>query len=142
MPGTGSLGVRFDELPHNLPTFCSTVLPGRVLKLNQELYTVVGVMPAGFVLAEKTDIFIPLLLDQSEWQQRGGHYLGGIARLKDGVTMAAALADLNGIADRAKKEHPESNTGWPRSSIRFNILSLATSRICCGCSRRRWAWSY
>jgi putative ABC transport system permease protein len=112
MPGTGSLGVRFDELPHNLPTFCSTVLPGRVLKLNQELYTVVGVMPAGFVLAEKTDIFIPLLLDQSEWQQRGGHYLGGIARLKDGVTMAAALADLNGIADRAKKEHPESNTGW------------------------------
>jgi hypothetical protein len=63
MPGTGSLGVRFDELPHNLPTFCSTVLPGRVLKLNQELYTVVGVMPAGFVLAEKTDIFIPLLLD-------------------------------------------------------------------------------
>jgi hypothetical protein len=112
MPGTGSLGVRFDELPHNLPTFCSTVLPGRVLKTQSgTLYR--GGRDACWVCLGREDRYLhPALLDQSEWQQRGGHYLGGIARLKDGVTMAAALADLNGIADRAKKEHPESNTGW------------------------------
>ena len=90
----------------------SQAILGQVLKLNQELYTVVGVIPSGFVLDDKTDIFIPLLLDPGEWQQRGGHYLGGIARLKEGVTKAAAQADLNAIAALAEKEHPESNTGW------------------------------
>jgi putative ABC transport system permease protein len=85
---------------------------GRVLKLNREPYTVIGVMPAGFLFTDQIDVFIPLILPEEEWRQRGGHYLAGIARLKDGLTMAAALSDLNSIAARAEQDHPESNTGW------------------------------
>ncbi len=85
---------------------------GRVLKLNREPYTVVGVMPAGFLFTDQIDIFIPLFLPEDEWRQRGGHYLAGVARLRDGMTMASAQTDLNSIAARAEQDHPETNTGW------------------------------
>jgi putative ABC transport system permease protein len=85
---------------------------GTVLKLNEEPYSVVGVMPADFRTPDRTDIWTPLAMDQENWQQRGGHYLRGIGRLKPGATMAGALADLNTIAARAEKENPDSNAGW------------------------------
>jgi len=85
---------------------------GQTLKMNEELYTVVGVMPADFQFPARVDIWTPLAMDLENWQQRGGHYLGGIGRLKDGASLAAAQADLNTIAARAEKEHPNSNLGW------------------------------
>jgi putative ABC transport system permease protein len=85
---------------------------GQTLKLNEELYTVIGVMPADFQFPERTDIWTPLAMDLQNWQQRGGHYLGGIGRLKPGSAMTAAQADLNAIAARAEKDSPASNSGW------------------------------
>ena len=85
---------------------------GQTLKLNDELYTVVGVMPADFQFPARVEIWTPLAMNLQNWQQRGGHYLGGIGRLKAGSSMAAAQADLNTIAARAEKQFPESNSGW------------------------------
>ncbi len=85
---------------------------GQTLKLNQEMYTVVGVMPAGFQFPARAEIWTPLALDLANWQQRGGHYLGGIGRLREGGTLAAAQADLNAIAARAERQFPASNAGW------------------------------
>jgi putative ABC transport system permease protein len=85
---------------------------GQTLKLNEELYTVVGIMPSDFQFPGRTDIWMPLAMNLPNWQQRGGHYLGGIGRLKDGSTMASAQADLNSIAARAERQFPDSNTGW------------------------------
>ena len=85
---------------------------GQTLKLNEELYTVVGVMPSDFQFPSRVDIWTPLAMDLQNWQQRGGHYLGGIGRLREGATLAAAQADLNTIAGRAEKQFPNSNTGW------------------------------
>ena len=82
------------------------------MKLNDELYTVVGVMPADFQFPARVEIWTPLAMNLQNWQQRGGHYLGGIGRLKAGSSMAAAQADLNTIAARAEKQFPESNSGW------------------------------
>ena len=85
---------------------------GQTLKMNEELYTVVGVMPADFEFPGRTEVWAPLTMDTQNWQQRGGHYLGGVGRLKDGVTLAAAQADLNIIAARAEQQFPASNAGW------------------------------
>ena len=90
---------------------------GQKLKLNEELYTVVGVMPADFQFPPRTDIWTPLALKLAEWQQRGGHYLGGVGRLRPGVSTAGAQADLNTIAARAEKAFPASNTGWDTTVI-------------------------
>ncbi len=85
---------------------------GQLLKLNDELYTVVGVMPADFQFPSRVEIWTPLAMDLPNWQQRGGHYLGGIGRLRPGVALAAAQGDLNTIAARAGQQFPRSNTGW------------------------------
>src|SRR5580700_4271333 len=85
---------------------------GRKLKLDAEPYTVVGVMPAGFEFPGQTQCWAPYTLKPEDWQQRGNHGLAGIGRLKDGVTIEAAQADLNGIAARAEHLYPETNSGW------------------------------
>ena len=85
---------------------------GQTMKMNEELYTVIGVMPADFQFPGRTEVWTPLTMDTQNWQQRGGHYLGGIGRLKDGATIGAAQADLNTIAARAEKDFPASNLGW------------------------------
>ncbi len=85
---------------------------GQTLKMNEELYSVVGVMPADFEFPGRTEIWTPLTMNAQNWQQRGGHYLGGVARLKEGVTLTAAMADLNIAAARAEQQFPASNLGW------------------------------
>jgi putative ABC transport system permease protein len=88
---------------------------GQTLKLNSEIYTVVGVMPSDFQFPTKSEIWTPMALEPAEWRQRGGHYINGLARLKDGDTLAAAQADLNTIAARAEQQFPASNSGWDTS---------------------------
>jgi putative ABC transport system permease protein len=85
---------------------------GQTLKMNEETYTVVGVMPADFEFPSRSEVWTPLTMDAKNWQQRGGHYLGGVGRLKDGVTIASAQADLNRIAALAEQQFPASNLGW------------------------------
>ena len=110
---------------------------GQTLKLNDELYTVIGVMAADFQFPGRTEIWTPLALNLPNWQQRGGHYLGGIGRLKDGSSLAAAQADLNAIAARAERQYPASNSGWDTTigtlqeavvgKIRPTMLTLAAA---------------
>ena len=90
---------------------------GQTLKLNEELYTVIGVMAADFQFPARVDIWTPLAMNQQNWDQRGGHYLGGIGRLKDGVSLSSAQADLNQIAGTAEKQFPNSNSGWDATLI-------------------------
>jgi putative ABC transport system permease protein len=85
---------------------------GRKLKLDAEPYTVVGVMPAGFEFPGQTQCWAPFTLKPEDWQQRGNHGLTGIGRLKSGVTIEAAQADLNAIAARAEQLYPDTNSGW------------------------------
>ena len=85
---------------------------GQRLKLDAEMYTVIGVMPDSFKLPGLEEIWTPLAFNAADRDQRGGHYLGGIARLKDGVTPAAAGRDLNTIAARAEQQFPATNSGW------------------------------
>jgi putative ABC transport system permease protein len=85
---------------------------GQTLKVNQELYTIVGVMPSSFTFPDRTEIWTPLSMKPEDWEQRGGHFLTGIARLKPGATVDTAESDLNSIAARAEQQFPDSNLGW------------------------------
>lgn len=64
---------------------------GRVLKLNERPFTVVGVLPPEAVLPDQADVWAPLRADLT---QGSGWYLSGIGRLRPGVTMQQAQADL------------------------------------------------
>jgi putative ABC transport system permease protein len=87
---------------------------GRNITLNGESYTVVGVMPQGFSLGYREDVWLPLdlspvLADAN--RARKFHNLLAIGRLRPGATVSSASADLLSIAHRLEKAYPEANTG-------------------------------
>ena len=93
---------------------------GRVLMLDGRPHTVVGVMPQGFQFPIQTDsieLYTTIADDAStpdgstpNTQQRGNHSLQGIGRVKTGVPLAQANAELRTIAAALEKKYPETNT--------------------------------
>ena len=74
--------------------------------------TIIGVLPAGFAFpGVKTCEFFASVQD-SPLNGRNQHQYGVVARLKPGVTVERAQADMNTITQRLAQEYPETNTGW------------------------------
>ncbi len=86
---------------------------GHTINLNGQSYTVVGVMPAAMRLPEMTDwheqLWVPMAFPSDEAASRGNHYLEVIARLKTGVTLQQAQAEMKTIAARLAQQYPEDN---------------------------------
>jgi putative ABC transport system permease protein len=92
---------------------------GRAISLDSQPYAVVGVMPAGFqypIQAKAIELWAPMTLDsittdgsQPLTAQRGAHYLGVIARLKPGVSLAQAQAELAALAGALQQQFPDTN---------------------------------
>ncbi len=84
----------------------------KTISLNGKAYTILGVMPEGFDFPYKVDLWLPVgpSSADSNWQKRNNHPgLYGVARLKPGVTLEKARADLDVIAARLEQQYPESN---------------------------------
>jgi len=82
---------------------------GRQLLLDGEKYTVVGVMPAGFhFLDNKVGLWVPIALTPEQLTWRNSHYLKVIARLKPGVTVTQANAEVQTIQQRIARDNPDS----------------------------------
>src|SRR5687768_8868403 len=80
----------------------------RDIQLDGEKYTVLGVMPAGFQFFESdVRLWVPLALDAEDLANRGGHYLKVVARMKPGVTLDQAQADLAAVMARIGKDNPQ-----------------------------------
>ncbi|MGH7568099.1 MAG: ABC transporter permease [Gemmatimonadales bacterium] len=88
---------------------------GRVLSLNGEPHTVIGVMPPPHQFNADAQLWVPLQLDPTT--ARGNQYLQAVARLKPGVSVRAAETELKGIARRLEERYPESNAGWTVSVV-------------------------
>jgi predicted permease len=92
---------------------------GQTVDLDGETNTIVGVLPATFHFApaEPADFWTAERPDRSCEKQRGCHNLFGLARLRDGVSFAAASADVQSIALQLEKQYPDTNGqrfGWLR----------------------------
>jgi putative ABC transport system permease protein len=80
---------------------------GRELLLNDEKYTVIGVMPARFQFLENHfNLWIPLALTAEQLAQRGSHYLTVVARMKPGVRIEQARTDMQTIMAGIAADHP------------------------------------
>jgi putative ABC transport system permease protein len=103
---------------------------GRAIQLNGEPYTVVGVAPVGFGLASKVDVWTPMAFkpDETANDARGGHYLNVVGRLRPGVTVAQAKAELEVIAVQLAKQYPDSNKGWGIWMMRLQDSSVRDLR--------------
>jgi putative ABC transport system permease protein len=101
---------------------------GRQIKLDDDLYMVIGVMPRGFenVLAPSAELWSPTQYDPahitdlntSEW----GHHLRMVARLRPGVSMEQARRDLQAIADHPVAQFPRA--AWAALKFGFIVDTL------------------
>jgi putative ABC transport system permease protein len=83
---------------------------GKTVIINSRQRTVVGVMPPGFKFPENAELWIPLGLDTTMFT-RTDHGLSSIARLKDGVNLVQAQAEMDVIAHRIEEQNPVTNEG-------------------------------
>jgi putative ABC transport system permease protein len=85
---------------------------GREILLGGESFTVVGVMPPDFEFpSASTDIWTPMVFSQEQLAERGSHSLRVVGRLKPGVTLTEAQAEMSTIARRIAEQYPEPQTG-------------------------------
>lgn len=84
---------------------------GRAVRINGEATTIIGVMPRGFGFPGAQNAWQPLKLDPLQLPRGQGGGLAVFGRLRDGVTVEQAVADIERIARRLAAEYPATNEG-------------------------------
>jgi putative ABC transport system permease protein len=107
--------------------------PGIINKtvvLNGKATQVLGVMGRDVSLPpQAAELWVPLNFDSDpDMKMRKAHFLRPIGRLKPGVSVAQAQADLDLIAARLEKQFPDSNTGWNTRLVSLREQLLGGSR--------------
>ncbi|MGH9747503.1 MAG: ABC transporter permease [Candidatus Acidiferrales bacterium] len=83
---------------------------GKAIELDGAKYSVIGVMPAGFEFREpKIRVWVPAAFTDERRATHDSHYLQVVGRLKPGVSLEQANADLAVIAQNLAKQYPTSN---------------------------------
>jgi predicted permease len=106
---------------------------GRVLTLDGEAYTIVGVMPARFSVASwevtARDIWVPVAFKDAARAVRDNHNNQVIARLRPGVTMARAQSEMDLISTRLEHEFPQANAGWGATVVPLQEVIVGDVRM-------------
>ena len=113
---------RFGADPH---------IVGKVLRVDAKPCTVVGVLPAGEPWLDAADIFVPFVYRPDA--ERGSFEFTVIGRLKPGVSVETARADLQSVAHALAQEYPGPNSG-------MGFTMLPASTWVAGDSLRRALW--
>lgn len=102
---------------------------GKDIRMNGEPYTVVGITQPGMYDRLPMQLWVPFAF-RPEQITHDAHFMLVMARLKDGVSLAQAQAEMDGIAQQLQNEHPNSNTNWGVSveQLHLNFLSETTRR--------------
>jgi putative ABC transport system permease protein len=87
---------------------------GKQIKLDQKPYTVVGVLAGGQADRLDQDLIVPLVF-KPEQKNHDFHWLFVMGRLKPGVTLQQAQADMTAVAAHIAQVNPRSNKGWGSS---------------------------
>ncbi|MDE3181263.1 MAG: ABC transporter permease [Acidobacteriota bacterium] len=90
---------------------------GKAIALDGEVYDVAGVMPQSLKFPDlwwgiKAEFWIPLNLEQPAWRRtRGSHWLWVLGRMKEGVHLAQAQADMATISRNLQRQYPRDDAG-------------------------------
>jgi putative ABC transport system permease protein len=85
---------------------------GRKIQLDQQTYTIIGVMPKTMQYPSTADLYLPLASADAELANRSVHDYLVIGRLRHGVTTQQAQAEMKVIAERLSRQFPATNMGW------------------------------
>ncbi|MGA8443346.1 MAG: ABC transporter permease, partial [Candidatus Sulfotelmatobacter sp.] len=85
---------------------------GHKIRLDGQSLTVVGVLPNDIPLMSQAQIWLPTPRLHFLMHLRGGHFLKVIGRLKPGIALPQAQADLDAIAHQLAEKYPDMDQGW------------------------------
>jgi predicted permease len=103
---------------------------GKAVSLDNTPYTVVGVMPPDFHFpTRETEFWTTYKFKEDDYQDRNNNYLIGIGRLKPGVSLASARAELTLIGDQLRQRYPKENEGVSVSTIALRDELSTQSRV-------------
>jgi predicted permease len=85
---------------------------GRSISLNGDSYTVVGIVPQRVAHPENVVLWVPMVWTPQERAVRSNHTYLVIARLKQGVDVQSAQAEMTTISGRLELQYPEDDKGW------------------------------
>jgi predicted permease len=92
---------------------------GRTIQINEETYTIIGVMPKAFSISnsaiESEQVCTPLVRNSS----RGNRFFNVIGRLKSNVAISRAQAEMDAITFRLREQYPGSNKGMGANVASF-----------------------
>ena len=90
----------------------SPSIVGQTVTLDGKNHTIVGVVSDAARLYDDFDVWVPLTFQNEGMKVRRFHFLRAIGRLKPGITIQQAKADLDSISIGLEKLYPDSNTTW------------------------------
>ena len=106
--------------------FGGGALNGQSLSLDGQPYAIVGVMPASFEWpawsVTAMPIWTPLAWTDADKAVRGNHNYSVLGRLRAGVTIGQASAEMDAISADLAREHPVENTGWGATLVPLQNL--------------------
>src|SRR5262249_5673181 len=99
--------------------YSDPAIVGRVITLGQLDFTIIGVMARDFEFPRGADVWTPLLstMNPRTAENRGAVFLQAIGRIKQGVSIEHAEAELNTIIGRLAEAHPETESSGHRVVI-------------------------
>jgi putative ABC transport system permease protein len=100
---------------------------GRALAIGGRRYEIVGVMPAAFTGAA-TDVWIPAQIAPGLMQVRDARFVGGIGRIRPGVTVATAAEDLASVQEALGREFPKTDAGWSVELLPLKEFRIGSAR--------------
>jgi putative ABC transport system permease protein len=104
---------------------------GRAVRINGHSGTVVGVMPPGFAFPTNEQLWIPITAEfpVRARSDRGINFILAVGRLKPGVTLAQAEAEMTSFAQRFAAEHPVTNGPFTRAYLRPLIAEFTGPQL-------------
>jgi putative ABC transport system permease protein len=107
-----------------------TDAPGQLLSLNGVPHRIVAVVPHDFddPLEPDIDVWTPLNLQPGGPNTFDNYYLSIVARLKDGVTLDQAQAELTTLAADMQRDSPPSGSRWSARAVPLQIDTVGSAR--------------
>jgi putative ABC transport system permease protein len=100
---------------------------GQRLQIAGVGFTVVGVMPASFA-APSIDVWIPARLSAGLLQVRQARFLSGVGRMRPGVSVTQARADLDAVQAALARTYPATDAGWSSEVTPLKELRVGDER--------------
>jgi putative ABC transport system permease protein len=101
---------------------------GRSITLDGASYSVVGVMPPSFRFPDYALMWTPLGWTDQDKAVRGNHNALVIAKLKPGVDLKRAQAEMNTISSRLAQQYPEEDKGWGATVLPLQLDMVSDVR--------------